>query len=65
MTRQKGQQRQRLFANYWETDTTMNPQIVQVINYNPKRNHQIVQLPNGGGRRQVHIHELGAPHAAW
>lgn len=56
---------QPVFANYWENDDTANPVIVRINNFKPKKQHQNVILPNGGGKRQVHIHELGAPHAAW
>ena len=52
------------YANYWEDDTTANPVIVKLLHEKPKDDHYTVQLPDGQGRRQVHIHTLGVPHVA-
>lgn len=51
------------YANYWESDTTMNPKIVQV----GTRDGDFfdITLPNGEGHRQVHLHTLGRPHYAF
>ena len=52
------------YANYWETDDTMNPVIVRLDNYNPKATLQEVVLTTTGEHRQVHIHNLGKPRHA-
>lgn len=63
MAAQKGTQP--LFANYWEDDTVMNPVIVRIDHYLPDEVQQDVYIPSLGVHRQVHIHNLGAPHGAW
>ena len=41
----------------WETDDTLNPCIVQVLDH--ENEWYNVQLPNGQGTRMVHLHHLG------
>ena len=43
----------------------MNPVIVRIDNYIKDAEQQDVYIPTLGVHRQVHIHNLGAPHVAW
>ena len=48
------------YANYWETDTVMNPKLVTVLSQDGEFYN--VRLPNGEGERHVHLHHLGNVH---